>query len=175
MLSFFEYLQQFNESSERSAPRTYMMATGPKQMVLITAFRHEYPLAQNILRNSQLAKDLRDKDYGFKMVYGGYGEEVKDTKTGEPTGEKIDVTEDTFMAHPIKDKPDTVFREEILELIRKYDQDAALIKYQGSPSGYFLDQSGQESSAGKFVPDQAAQYFTQMRKGPSPLKKFTYD
>jgi hypothetical protein len=58
---------------------------------------------------------------------------VRDPRTGEETGEKVRVEEQTFLVSMAATMPDDRLREVMLSLVRRYGQGAAVIKYGDSP------------------------------------------
>jgi hypothetical protein len=166
------------EAARRSLGHMWSIANDPeKNVAIITAFRHENTgiggdQSANFALNQQLLDDLRQMGYGSIPVAGGYKEDVLDNE-GRPTGEKRKVEEDSFVVNG-GNMDATKFREDMLELCRKYNQDAVLVKYSGGNEAYLLLKNGDEEKLGKWSPSKAAEYYTRMKKGP-PDREFTFE
>lgn len=89
------------------------------ELGFITAFRGEYDKSENKKRNKQLEADLKASGLGYVKVRGGFTEDF-----GKPTAQ--DVTEDTFVVINTK-WADHAFKEFMIKLCGKYNQDAVLI------------------------------------------------
>jgi hypothetical protein len=162
----------FSEAARRSLSRIYDLVNQTHQPVaLLTAFRGERNLSANRVANRALETDLRQLGWGFIPVIGGFVEKVRDTE-GQETGEtkKIDGEESYF----VTGKDATSFRPSVLELVRKYAQEAAVVKYPSDPNAYLLTAAGNETSLGQWSNNKMADYFTRMTKGP-PGRQFNFE
>jgi hypothetical protein len=156
----------YSEAARRSLGRVYDHITKNTDVpiAILTAFRGEKSLAANRSTNKALEADFRRLGWGFIPVVGGFVEKVRDAE-GKETGEtkKIDGEESYFVTG------DSIngFRVRVLNLIHKYAQEAAVVKYPGNPDAYLLSDAGGETSLGKWSNNKMAEYFTRMRKGPA--------
>lgn len=96
---------------------------------IITAFRNNFSLKQNRRRNSELEKFLKPIGAGaIKLT--GHWEEAPDGMSWEEAkrlGLTEDVTEDSYFVPMPKDMEFEEFRDFNLKLVKKYNQDAAII------------------------------------------------
>jgi hypothetical protein len=182
-MTFREYMQQedpirryveykahqlgvtYEESARRSLARVYNTVTsGGQPMALLTAFRGEKPLPLNRLANKELESEMRSLGWGFIPVMGGFVEKVRDAQ-GKETGERKKIDgEESYLA--VASRPEG-FRDTVLNLLHKYAQEAAVVKYPTSPDAFLLDDKGSETSLGKWSNNKMADYYTRMRKGPA--------
>jgi hypothetical protein len=144
-----------------------------KSIAIITAFRHEnVDKGVNTALNQQLLFDIRKLGYGSIPVAGGFVEDILDD-FGKPTGEKKKVEEGSFLINageidPIK------FHRDILSLVQKYNQDAALVRYVGEDVAKLIKKDGSEEIVGKWHSGQLSAYYTRMVKGPTN-RQFTFE
>jgi hypothetical protein len=164
------------EASRSSLAHMYDIANRiDTNLAIITAFRHENidsnrSQSSNRVLNQKLLADIRGLGYGSIPVAGGFKEDVLDD-VGKPTGEKVRVEEDSFL---INAGIRPTFREDILSLVQKYNQDAAIVKYAGDDLAKLLQKDGSELVMGKWNHSKLAMYYTRMVKGPSN-REFTFE
>ena len=161
----------FNEAARRSLARVFDLITNypDSPFVILTAFRGEKTLVANRAANRLMENDLRELGWGYIPVLGGYVEKVRD-EDGNETGEtkKIDSEESYFCVG------NGDIKKDVLNLLAKYQQEAAIIRPAGSPDAILISANGSETVVGKFTPNQLADYFTKMRKGP-PGRQFSFE
>ncbi len=175
-----------NESLEEAAGRSmghiWQQMSDGKNHAIITAFRGERELPDNRKVNNALAADIRRLGWGFVPVLGGYREKVRERASpaglhhvdpvGNETDAEIDVDEESFFVTASNDRGS--FKAQVTELVRKYIQQAALIKYGDDDVTYEILPSGQERALGQWKTDKLAQLYTKMKKGPRN-RKFTFE
>jgi hypothetical protein len=72
--------------------------------------------------------------------------------------------------------PDDRLREAILSLVRKYEQETAIIKYADFDAAFLLRNEAPRSARGAWSKDRLAQFYTRMRYGPDALNRsFTFE
>jgi hypothetical protein len=179
--TFHEYLAKrdrlsLEEAARRSLSRTWELAQSGKVLGLITAFRGENPHQVNLARNQQLAQDLRRFGFGYIPAVGTSVEKVRDPNTGQETGEKRRVEEQTFLVSFPDTLPDSRLQEVMLSLVQKYGQEAAIIKYADFPDAFLLRSDGTQISLGAWSKDRLAQFYTRMKYGAdAPNRSFTFE
>jgi hypothetical protein len=181
VVNFYEYLAQKNrisleEAARRSLARTWQLTRSGKVISLITAFRGENTYQVNLARNQQLAQDLRQFLFGFIPVVGTTLELVRDPKTGQETGEKRRVEEQSFLVSFPDTMPDNRLQDLMLSLVQKYGQEACIIKYGDFPDAFLLRNDGTQISLGAWTKDRLAQFYTRMKYGAdAPNRSFTFE
>jgi len=163
--------ETLQEAARRSLSRIWRQMDDGKNHAVITAFRGEKPLPQNRSANAILANDMRTFGWGFIPILGGFREKIRDD-SGEETGAEKDVNEESFFATGTDDK--TIFNKQLLSLIKKHEQEAAIIKYHDDPVAHLLNYDGSEVPLGQWKKDSLAQYYTKLQKGPED-RKFTFE
>lgn len=109
-----------NNINESSLSRVWQHVQGDRPVALITAFRGEFTYDDNVVRNKELASTLRGLGYGFFFVDGAWIE-------NEGTDQEKHVSEDSLFVIG-NSGDDESFKENIISLGAKYNQDAVLIK-----------------------------------------------
>jgi hypothetical protein len=181
VVSFYEYLAQKNrisleEAARRSLARTWQLAQTGKVIALITAFRGENTYQANLARNQQLAQDLRRFGFGFIPMVGTSVENVRDPKTGQETGDKQRVEEQSFLVSFPDTMPDNRLQDLMLSLVQKYGQEAAIVKYGDFDDAFLLRSDGNQISLGKWSKDRLAQFYTRMKYGADAQNRsFTFE
>lgn len=161
-----------DEAARRSLSRAWQLSNDPSvNIAIITAFRGENDLPTNLSRNVQLSLDIRQAGYGFIPVAGGFVERIRDGQ-GKETGEEQKVEENSFFISS-QDPPEQ-FKKTILELVNKYNQEAALVRYVGEEDAHLLNANGSQFKVGKWAIDKLADYYTRMVKGP-PDREFVFE
>ena len=113
-----------DEAARRSLARTWELAQSGKVMSLITAFVRGLPYEQNAGRNMALAKDVRDAKFGYTPLYGYWTYDESDPGTGEKTGRKEKIKEDTLLVSVPDRMPNDDFRSTVLAWVKRYQQEA---------------------------------------------------
>lgn len=171
--------ETLEEAANRSMARIWQQMDDNQNHALISAFRGERPLDVNRVNNVSLAHDIRQHGWGYTPTLGGYREKIRDPHTDKETGEGRNIeNEESYFITGGQDKD--AFREQILKLVQKYEQESAIIKYADDPIAHFIYNTGKEEPAGEWKPSSLAKFYTRMRKGPgSPVsperpRKFTF-
>lgn len=171
------------EAARRSLSRIFRIFTEPKRNVaILTAFRDDYTLPENRQRNRQLMADIRRLGYGFVPVIGGWIEK-QDSGEFRPVEEESIVVSGPMVERVFTDGPVEApgreaglqFQANIHKLVRKYDQDGALLKLSGSKSAIILEKSGNTFSLGPWSLNKAAENYTKMRGGGQKGRKFAFE
>jgi hypothetical protein len=181
VVSFHEYLAKkagvsLDEAARRSLARTWQLAQTGKVIGLITAFRGENTYQVNLARNQQLAQDLRRFGFGYIPVVGTSVENIRDPQTGQETGEKRRVEEQSFLVSFPDTMPNERLADLMLSLVHKYGQEAAIVKYGDFPDAFLLRNDGTQISLGAWSKDRLAQFYTRMKYGAdAPNRSFTFE
>lgn len=162
------------EAARRSLARLFdlMQANQPAPIAIFTAFRGENTIQKNRSLNRDLEGDLRKLGWGYVPVFGGFTEKIRD-ESGKETGKtkKVDSEESYFVfGGGEKNK----FLTSVQLLLAKYRQEGAVVKLPDEPQAYLLAASGERTPLGNWSLNQAAEYYTRMRKGP-PGRQFTFE
>ena len=179
MFKFHEYLAKrdgisLDEAARRSLARTWELAQTGKVMVLITAFVQGLPYEKNAARNAVLASDIRDAKFGYTPLYGYWAYDAADPETGVTAKKKA--REDTFLVSAPERISNRELRSIVLGWIRKFNQEAAVIKYADSDIAYLLVANGEESPLGRWAINRLASIYSQMRGGAgTPSRMFVFE
>ena len=164
------------EAARRSLARTWELAQTGKVLVLMSASRRENEPQVNAAKNQALASDLRQLRFGYIPVTGGTWENVRDPTTGGETGEKRKVVEDTFLISVPDHMPNEQLHQAIVGLVRKYQQESAIIKYGDSDRAFLVYPDGHQVDLGVWTKDKMAEYFTQMKYGADAAnRRFAFE
>ncbi len=160
------------EAASRSLGRLFgQVGSSPNTLVIMTAFRCENTLAINRGKNAQLSGDLRGFGWGFTPVLGGFVETVPG-QGGQLQQQRVH--EESFFVNASGDARQVTAR--VISLLKKYQQEAALVKYSGEEVASLLFPNGQASEVGRWQgdPKLMATYYTRMRKGQGN-RQFTFE
>ena len=168
MMKFHEYLAwrdgiSLDEAARRSLARTWELAQTGKVMVLITAFVQGLSHEKNTARNAVLASDIRDAKFGYTPLYGYWAYDEADPETGVTSKKKA--REDTLLVSAPSRIPNAELRSIVHGWIRKFNQEAAVVKYADSDIAYLLVANGEESPLGRWAINRLASIYSQMRAG----------
>lgn len=111
-------------------------------MALLTAFRGEYDYDENMRRNRELETELNARKMGAYHLIGHW-QECEDTTVPYelcPKSKLRDTVERSFMVIKPDDMTREYFQSIVMDYVKRYNQDAALIK-EGMYY-YILDRSG---------------------------------
>jgi len=197
---YVEYLSakeniSLQEAARRSLARLWNIFQDIRRnAAIITAFRGDIDvpdfadraqrfLAANRARNRQLMNDVRKLGYGFSPVIGGFIEKDQDTgKRIRAVEEEAlvvsgPIVESTFQDAPVE-APAVAeaehFKADMLTLVRRYNQESALLKVSGSSGVFLLNSSGSTHNMGKWQLNKAAEFYTVLRAGGQRLKKWEW-
>lgn len=167
-MKFHEYIAKrdgitLEAAARRSLSRTWELAQAGKVLALITASRGEYSADINAGKNQALLNDLRNLGFGYIPLTGGTWENVRDSN-GIETGEKRKVLEDSFLVSIPENMPNEQLHKIIIDLLSKYQQESAVVKYGDSDHAFLVKQDGQ-SDIGVWTKDKMAEFFSQMKYG----------
>jgi hypothetical protein len=139
---------------EASLSRVWQHTQSDRPIALLTAFRGEYDREENVRRNKQLAATIRKLGYGFFFVDGYWIE-------NQGTPEELHVSEDSlFVIAP--EGSDEKFRQQMIELGGKFNQDGVLVKDKDGAKVY--DKSGGVMfDVGELKPGKASEIYTKLR------------
>lgn len=137
---------------------------GEAGYIVISASRSENSREKNNIQTKNLENDLRNSEYSYKAVYGGYIE------TNQESGENVDVFEDSFVVFNFDRKGalgefHNLFNFGI-ELVKKYQQESFLAKAPGKGPKY-VDGNGRVNHAFSdeyVINDLSEKYFTSLIK-----------
>lgn len=179
MFKFHEYTARrdgisLEEAARRSLARTWELAQTGKVMVLITAFVQGLPYEKNAARNAVLAITIRDAKFGYTPLYGFWAYDAADPETGLKTKKKA--REDTLLVSAPERIPNGELRSFVHGWIRKFNQEAAVVKYADSEIAYLLVANGAETQLGKWSINRMASIYSQMRAGAdTPSHTFVFE
>lgn len=140
--------------NEASLSRVWQHAESDRPIALLTAFRGEFDREQNVRRNKELAATIRKLGYGYFFVDGYWIE-------NEGTAEEVHVSEDSiFVIAP--EGSDEKFRNQMVQLGAKYNQDGVLIKDKEGAKVYQKDGSVM-FDVGTLKPGKAGEIYTRLR------------
>lgn len=179
MLRFHEYLARrdgisLEEAARRSLARTWELAQTGKVMVLITGFVQGLPNEKNAARNAILASDIRDARFGYTPLYGYWAYDEADPETGVTSKKKA--REDTFLVSAPEKLSNSELRSIVLGWLRRFNQEAAVVKYADADIAYLLVANGEEKPLGKWSINKLASIYSQMRGGVDrPSRTFVFE
>lgn len=140
--------------NEASLSRVWQHVQSDRPIALLTAFRGEHTYEENVARNKELAASLRKLGYGFFFLDGSWIE-------NQGTDKEQHVSEDSIFAIG-NAGDDENFRQHIVELGAKYDQDAVLVKDKDGANLY--DKNGKlEFSVGSLKPGKMGSIYSRLR------------
>lgn len=185
---FVEYISQRDgislaEAAARSLSRVFSLFHDIRRNVgIMTAFRHEYPLKENRIRNQNLMSDIRRLGYGFSPVTGGWIEQSAGGQATHPVEEESLVISAPLLEAVATDtEPDVMtqqaqqFQGHLLRLVKVYQQDAALLKLSGSEKVIVLGKDGSTFSPGNWLLNQTASFYTYLHGGGQRGTKFAFE
>lgn len=154
----FEANVSIEEAAKSSMSRLFHHMQSEKPIVIITGFRHEQNLRQNRGSNVSLAADIRKLGWGYTPVVGGFVEKDQE-------GNDVHVQEESLFVNADGDSKHVLTL--IQNLLKKYNQEAALVKLPEDPVAVLLWSDGRTTPAGEWKadPDLMATYYTRMRSG----------
>jgi hypothetical protein len=158
-------MQNINETK---LARVWQHWTNPERAAaLLTAFRGEYDLSENLKRNRALAADIRAAGYGFVFVEGHWIE-------NQGTNNERNVEEDSLLVNaPAADF--SKFRDTILQLGAKFEQEAVIIKSPSGDSNLYVNGASVQD-LGQLHPEKMGQAYTQLRRSKKNTgKTFVFD
>lgn len=165
MKTFNEYITE-NHLLETKLSRVFGHFQSEEYPVAtITAFRNEHTRDQNIARNKDLARTIKNAGYGFIFVDGGWIETTAD-------GEKVPVEEDSILVVGQKNDNNKMFTL-LLDMCKKYNQDGFLFKPEGSREINLVNKEGHsETISNKFQLDKFEFGYTKLRGSGSRTYSF---
>jgi hypothetical protein len=159
-----------SQLNEIKLSRVWQYWSNPERVAaLLTAFRGNFDLEENLRRNRALAADVRNLGYGFVFVDGYWIE-------NQGTDLERKVKEDTLLITAPADKFEK-FERQMIQLARQYNQEAVLIKSaDGSSRVQYVD--GDSIDLGSIRPDGMGEIYTQLKrtaKGQPIGRTFTFE
>lgn len=145
--------------TESSLSRVWQHAENREQsFAILTAFRAEFDLEDNVRRNLSLAAQLRTLGYGY-FYLDGFSVENQGKEN------EIRVREDSiFAVGPTGKDKYKKFEADIANLSKKYEQDWFLMKPVGDNKAYGHTSKG-VVALGQFKPNEIAVAYSQLRGG----------
>ena len=174
MFKFHEYLARrdgisLDEAARRSLARTWELAQTGKVMVLITAFVQGLSHEKNAARNAVLASDIRDAKFGYTPLYGYWAYDESDPETGITS--KMKAREDTLLVSAPEKLQNGELRSIVLGWLRRFNQEAAVVKFADADIAYLLLANGEEKPLGRWAINRLASIYSQMRGGGDRASK----
>lgn len=150
--------------SEASLSRVWQHNQDPnKTFAILTAFRGEYEYQENVQRNKALAADVRAMGYGFFYLDGHWIE-------NPDTANQRLVKEDSLFVVTTNTQG---FAKNILKLLKRYDQEAAVVKHNLEAKLIFND--GTTNSLGKLHPGKMGTVYSKLRGKPDQTFIFEHE
>lgn len=140
--------------NEASLSRVWQHAESDRPIALLTAFRGEYDREENVRRNKALAATIRKLGYGFFFVDGYWIENA-----GTP--QEVHVAEDSIFVIAPKGS-DEDFKQKMLQLGAKYNQEGVLIKTTDGAKVYDTN-GGVMFDVGTLKPGKVGEIYTRLR------------
>lgn len=116
----------------------------------------------NKQNNVKLKNDIRALGYGFNSMKGGYVE-------NHGTEDARNVEEHSYFVTDNKNDPEA-FKNSMIELGKKYDQDSVILKIQGRDDVYLYGTNNaefpgldKESSVGSWHPNKMGEFYSKMK------------
>lgn len=136
-----------------------MWKNNSRSFAIMTAFRGEYTHEENVRRNLALAADLRAAGFGYFWLDGFFIENRGKANEKSVSEDCLFISSSTGDSEKLK--------ETVLRLLRENEQEAALIKPEGSNGEVFsLNKTGALSSIGtNLLPNQIAENYSKLRGG----------
>lgn len=128
---------------------------GDVPFAIISAFRGEYPLEENIRRNKALAAEIKKKGYGYFYV-DGYWIENKDTP------EERHVSEDSIFVIGVPGKEEE-FKRFIVDEARKWEQEGGLLRLKDD-IGVWDGNGNKIESFEKLSPGKLGDVYTKLKR-----------
>lgn len=165
---------ELSEATERGGIGTLseaglarLWAKTKEPFAMLTGFRHENPLPVNIQFNRDILQFLNARRMGaYKTI--GYWREAPEGMAyldAEKAGLLKDISEDSFFVPKPATMPLEDFREIVIQILRKYRQDAAI--YGDGEKIVLLFRDGTEQQIGtKPTFNKIAQAYSRMRNKP---------
>jgi uncharacterized protein (DUF2267 family) len=156
------YQQWEREMNEATLSRVWKMASDEKYIfAMLTAFRDENTPKKNQQLNQQLKKEIRSNGYGYFNVEGHWIE-------NEGTPDEVKVKEESFFVSVPKDEvDDDAFKNFVVSTLKKYNQDAAVIKLTDNNVS-LIDKNGKVfAQIGKFNVNRVASMYSKLQNGKS--------
>ena len=117
---------------EASLSRVWRQFTNEDNATLIiSAFRGEYNITENLKRNRELASKIKSAGYGYVFVDGHWIEKGKISKD--------DGKEDSIL---VNGRDSIKLRQDGISWMKEYDQDAIIFKPSGGISVLLIDKEG---------------------------------
>tara|TARA_Y100001938_G_C8066944_1_gene420796 strand:+ start:645 stop:1319 length:675 start_codon:yes stop_codon:yes gene_type:complete len=122
--------QNKNLISEAGLSRLLRKFEGGEDFAILTAYRGNLTKKKNIQRNRQLRGELNKRKMGVYQLVGHWQEcELTDVDYDKCPKDKLkDVIERSYMTVKPKDMSSEDFEKLIVELIKRFDQDGAVLK-----------------------------------------------
>lgn len=137
---------------ESSLSRVWQHYQDPDRVfAILTAFRGEYDLEQNLIRNRALASDIRNLGYGFFYLDGYWVE-------NQGTDNERRVKEDSLF---VTTRNPHDFAKNILLLGKRYEQEAVLVKDKQGTRLLFTN--GDTMDLGQLQPGKMGGIYSQLR------------
>jgi len=126
-------------------------------VAIMSAFRDDQKPKANLVRNKQLASSIKKAGFGYVYVDGVWQEKQAD-------GSIVPVKEDSIMIIG-QDGDGPELKKLVMKMIKKYNQDGALLKDEGSQKIGIIDQQGKIFDIGAFSANKIGDNYTQLRGG----------
>lgn len=136
-----------------------------ESFAIITAYKHEYDKKENIERNRKLRVEFNSRKMGVYQLVGHWRECQDDTVDYNncPKNKLIDVIERSYLVIKTKNMEDEKFEELISNLVKKFEQNAAIIKINNYY--YVIDRNGVKDKIGeKLTLGKMSQAYSQFVK-----------
>ena len=147
---------------EASLSRIWQHIEAGRPFGMITAFRAEYSLKENLARNKQMEAAIRSAGYGFFRMEGHYVE-------GFGTDNVVPVKEQSFFV--IGDDNHAGFKAFLVSQAKKFGEDSIFYYDPEREKGFLVGTNAQgypgmnkEVSVGKWHPSKVGEFYSKMKR-----------
>lgn len=160
-----KYVKEYSDNHVFEVNFGRIWQHGQNGFSMLSAFKSERPLEDNMIEHKKLISDLKSKKLGFFEVDGKYV--YKDGTISDELS--------VFVPYnPVYTKEE--FKNIITQLIITYKQESALIGNLGEEGFYYLYQDGKlEHKGDRFSFDKMKQAYSVMKKGNYTGRTFTIE
>lgn len=143
--------------NETSLSRVWQHVNSNKPLAIMTAYRNEHTTQENKQRNLELSKLVREQGWGYFWVDGYWVED-------QGTDKETKVVERSLFIIANEKEEDKLFSQ-VKKWIKKYNQDAAVVKKAEDKNVFLLFKDGEFKQIGKWTPGKVAQAYSKLKNG----------
>lgn len=155
--SLIENYQDDLVLTETNLSRVWDHVNSNKTLAIMTAHRNEYTKQENKVRNKELANLVREAGYGFFWLNGYWIE-------NQGKDNEVKVVEQSLFIIGNENDDKKLFAL-IQKWIKKYNQDAAVVKKSQDKNAFLIFQDGEMKPIGRLAPGKVAQAYSKLKNG----------